>query len=71
MNFPPVTKRQLAAFNRLSPKLGGITFNEAYNAEQGLPGPEARAWLRRLQSSLYGLEVQPLAWSDVCGRAAE
>lgn len=29
-----ITKRQLAAFNYLSPKLGGITFNEAYNTSQ-------------------------------------
>ena len=60
-----ITKRQLAAFNRLSPKLGGITFNEAYNAEQGLPGPEERALLLRLQSQLHGLERLPLTWKDV------
>jgi hypothetical protein len=60
-----ITKRQLAAFNRLSPKLGGITFNEAYNASQGLPGPDERAWLLGLQRQLHGLERAPLTWKDV------
>ncbi len=71
MSFPPITKRQLAAWNYLSPKLGGVTFNENYNAEQGLPGPEARAWLRALQCDLHGLEVHPLTWSDIRRRAAK
>lgn len=60
-----LTAKQLARWNQLDPKFDGVSFNEAWNAEQGLPCPSARRWLRSLRSSLYGICPQPLTMSDV------
>jgi hypothetical protein len=62
LGFPPtvsfkITPKNLRAFN-LS-KGGSIknapSYNENVNRERGLPSPEARAWLRELHASIFGV----------------
>lgn len=50
-----LTRAQLSAWNRAKYRLGGITFNEAWNESQGLPCVAARAWLNGLHSAKFGV----------------
>jgi hypothetical protein len=62
-----VTRRQLRAWNAWQHKLGGVSYNEAWNELVGLPGPAARAWLKSIHSDRYGFSnpAAPLTWKDL------
>jgi hypothetical protein len=62
-----ITPRQLRVWNYLKNKDGGITYNENWNQSQGLPCPEARAWLKAIHSRKFGTcdpEGQ-VTWHDI------
>lgn len=74
LGFPPVvvfevTCKSLAAFNRSQGDniLNAPSVNEAVNEQRGLPGPEARQWLRSLYSDKFGVMVGNLTMADVKG----
>lgn len=72
MGAPPVetfslTQKQLRAWNRAKVRAFGISFNESFNSEQGLPCEAAMRWLSSLHSSKFGT-LEPsgeVTWSDV------
>ena len=62
-----VTRRQLRVWNYLKNKDGGIGYNENWNQSQGLPCPEARAWLQAIHSRKFGT-CDPdgqVTWHDI------
>ncbi len=68
-----VTAKSLAAFNRSQ---GGTirnapSFNEAVNQQRGLPGPEARQWLRSLYADKFGIMGGNLTIADVKGAVSK
>lgn len=62
-----LTQKQLRAWNRAKAPAFGISFNEAFNAEQGLPCEAARRWLSSLHSSKFGFSepAGEVTWGDV------
>ena len=67
-----VTAKSLAAFNRSQGDTirNAPSFNEAVNQQRGLPGPEARQWLRSLYSDRFGIMGGNLTMADVKGAVA-
>ena len=64
-----VTAKSLAAFNRSQGNSirNAPSYNEAVNEQRGLPGPEARQWLRSLYSDKFGCMNGRLTMADVKG----
>ena len=62
-----ITRSHLRAWNAWQHKLGGVSYNEAWNELVGLPGPAARAWLKSIHSDRYGFSnpAAPLTWKDL------
>ena len=62
-----VTPKMLRAWNASHHRLGGISANEHWNAEQGLPCPAACKWLKSLHDRLHGIcnPSEPLTMADV------
>ena len=74
LGFPAVatfeiTAKNLAAFNRSQGDTirNAPSFNEEWNESAGLPGPEARQWLRSLYSDKFGVMGGNLTMADVKG----
>ena len=64
-----ITAKSLAAFNRSQGDTirNAPSFNEAVNEQRGLPGPEARQWLRSLYLDKFGIMGGNLTMADVKG----
>lgn len=64
-----VTAKSLAAFNRSKGDSirNAPSFNEAVNQQRGLPGPDARQWLRSLYADKFGVMGGSLTMADVKG----
>ena len=64
-----LTPKMLRAWNAIEFRHlsngGGCSANEVWNQSQGLPGPEARRWLRSLHASRFGIMSGKLTWADV------
>ena len=61
-----VTAKSLAAFNRSQRTLAHApSYNEAANEQRGLPGPEARQWLRSLYYDKFGVMGGNLTMAEV------
>ena len=67
-----VTAKNLTAFNRSQRTLAHApSYNEAVNDQRGLPGPEARQWLRSLYSDKFGVMGGNLTMADVAKGAVQ
>lgn len=55
MEKPTITRKQLAAWNKAKNRLGGISFNEAWNEAQGLPNAAWRKSLAWIHADKYGI----------------
>jgi hypothetical protein len=68
-----VTAKSLSAFNRSQGDTvrNAPSFNEAVNEQRGLPGPEARQWLRSLYSDKFGVMGGKLTMADLKGAVSK